>query len=407
MSKITAKKGTKVPNPNPSVYESTPAHDESPNSLLPLSSGATNRGLSMASRLNVVGNEEKKRMYKKKAVEDGACSYQPRAPAKRVDSELEKVGARRCGGKKKKPSKQDSDDDYESDSDLESVGSDRHETIGAAEEDIDGGRSFLDRNTHTGTATFSRWFTLQQLAKNGGKFSYEISPDNGVDERKMEKIVVTSASVITMYTDEKNVELGARVIGISDTKVKCNGQTASIKFPSDGAQFWSPDPEGFLSEEGNLVIDLEMAKRLASIRSFDEIEKDVTHNEQTNLSTAPVDSQIGISLRKNARPGPNGERPRIVNLRTVENKKTGQKFYEIETPKMNNLLDKLKERFQSKLNVNGNNLPGELVRLDGDKWDAVPPNVAALQNTQLNAAALARPFKATFQIKYEFLTIHA
>lgn len=404
MSKCAIKKGPKVANPNPSIYETTPAYDESPNSLMPLSSGATNRGLSLASRMNVVGNEEK-RSSKKKAVEAGASSYQPRAPAKRVESELEHVGARRVG--KKKTTKEESDDEYASDSDPESVGSDRPETRGAVEEDIEGGRSFLDRNTHTGTATFSRWFTLQKLAKDGGKFAYEISPDNGVDERKMEKIVVTSASVITMYTDEKNVEVGARVIGISSTKVKCNGQTASIKFPSDGSQFWSPDPDGFLSEEGNLVIDLEMAKRLASIRSFDEIEKDVTHNEQTNLSTAPVDSQIGISLRKNARPGPNGERPRIGNLRTVENKKTGQKFYEIETPKMNNLLDKLNERFQSKLNVNGNSLPGELIRLDGDKWDTVPPNVAALQNTQLNAAALARPFKVTFQIKYEFLTIHA
>lgn len=404
MSKCAAKKGPKVPNPNPSVYETTPAHDESPNSLMPLSSGATNRGLGLASRLNVVGNEEKR---KKKAMEAAACPYQPRRPAESTNASLDQVGARRGG--KKKPAKEESDDEYESGSEPESVGSDRPEaqTRGAPEEDIDGGRSFLDRNTHTGTATVSRWFTLQELAKKGGKFTYEISPDNGVDARKMEKIVVTSASVITMYTDEKNVELGARVIGISDSKVKCNGQSASIKLPSDGQQFWSPDPEGFLSEEGNLVIDLEMAKRLASIRSFDEIEKDVKHNEDTGFSTAPVDSQIGISLRKNARPGPNGERPRIGNLRSIENKKTGQKFYEIETPKMNNLLDKLKERFESKLNVNGTSLPGELVRLDGEKWDAVPLNVAALQNTQLNAAALARPFKVTFQIKYEFLTIHA
>ena len=385
-----------------SVYEATPAHDESPNSLMPLSNGGTSRALDYVRKGAgaVVGNEEKPKP--KKPTKGGTCTIKAdRAPAARVNSNLEQVGANR----KKKTSKPDSEDDSESEPD--SVGSDRPDTRGRRDANISDGRSFLDRNTHTGTATFSQYFTLQQLAKSGGKFKYKISPDNGVDGSKMEKIVVTSASVISMHTTETNVALGARIIGISDTKVDVNGQTASVMFPLDGRQFWSSDPEGFLSEEGNLVIDLEMAKRLASIRSFDEIEKDVTHNEQTGLSTAPVESQIGVSLHKNTMPGPNGERPRIGNLRTVENKKTGQRFYEIETPKMNALLDKLNERFKSKLNVNGNILPGELVRLDGEKWDAVPPNVAALGKTGLNAAALSAPFRVSFQIKYEFLTIHA
>lgn len=394
-----------------SKCDKVPAHSESPKSLMPLSGGATNRGLKLASRVApaVVGDSEKK---SKKMAKDNAqaCPVNAsRSPAARVNADLgqmQQVGARR--GKKKMQQQEDSDEEFEdSDSEPDSVGSSRAASGATTEDDIDGGRSFLDRNTHTGTATFCKWFTLQELAKSGGKFTYSISPDGGVDGDKMAKIVVTSASVITMYTDQKNVDLGASVIGISDKKVQVNGMSASIMFPSDGNQFWSTDPEGFLSEEGNLEIDLEMAKRLATIRSFDEIEKDVTHNQSTGFSTAPVNSQIGVSLRKNSRPGPNGERPRIGKLRTITNNKTQDKFYEIETPKMNNLLGKLKERFESKLNVDGGRLPGELVRLDGEKWDTVPPNVAALDNKSMNTAALTRPFKVSFQIKYEFLTIHA
>ena len=176
-------------------------HEDTPDSMMPLSAGGA-RGLSLAKRTTVVGGTEK-----------SVASDRSPAPRKPTAD----LGAKRKP--KPKPHQKPHSDDSDSDSDSEpdtNVGSNRTSPSREGDEQhIDGDQEFLDKHTHEGKATISLSVSLNELAKTGGRFVYEIAALDVVS-KELERIVVTNTAVVTMHTDQTQVPIGVNVVCIPD-----------------------------------------------------------------------------------------------------------------------------------------------------------------------------------------------